>query len=94
MYHVYILHCADGSYYVGHTNNLPRRIQAHTDGTAARHTRDRAPVRLVYSEQLASRAAAVHRERQIKRWARAKKEALIRGDLDTLHRLSQRHRPA
>jgi tRNA/rRNA methyltransferase len=94
MYHVYILHCADGSYYVGHTSNLPRRMQAHTAGTAARHTRDHAPVHLVYSEQHASRVDAVHRERQIKRWTRAKKEALIRGDLDILRRLRQRHSPA
>ena len=94
MYHVYILRCDDGSYYIGHTSNLPCRIQAHTAGTAARHTRDHAPVRLVYSEQLATRVAAVRRERQVKGWSRAKKKALIRGDLDILRRLSQRHEPA
>ena len=86
MHHIYILHCADGSYYVGYTANLPRRLQAHTAGSAARHTRDHAPVLLVYSEQFPARTAAVRRERQIKGWTRAKKEG---GDVATLRRRSR-----
>ena len=90
MYYVYILICADNSYYVGHTTNLTRRIQAHHAGTAARFTRDRSPVRLVYAEDHPTHLSALDRERQLKRWTRAKKEALMRGDRDTLRRLSKR----
>ena len=79
MYYVYILQCSDGSYYVGHTNNLHRRVTDHNAGIASRYTRDRTPARLLFSEPLPTRDEAVRRERQIKNWTRAKKEALIRG---------------
>jgi predicted GIY-YIG superfamily endonuclease len=69
---VYILRCNDGSLYVGRTNDLDARLGAHNNGTAALFTR---------------KLSAVQRERQIKRWTRAKKEALIAGDRLRLRRL-------
>ena len=90
MYFVYILECADGSLYVGQTNDLSQRVKAHDDGTATNFTRRRRPVRLVHSEELTTRELAVHRERQLKGWTHAKKRALIRGDFDQLRQLSRR----
>jgi len=92
MYYVYVLRCADHSLYVGYTRHIERRVEAHNAGTGARHTSERRPVRLVYSESHASRAAAVARERQLKGWTWAKKEALIHGHFDRLHELSRRRR--
>lgn len=89
---VYILRCADGTYYVGHTDDLRARVDAHNAGGGAGHTRKRRPVRLMYSESADSLKGAVNRELQIKRWSRAKKEALIARDPTRLHDLSKRHR--
>ena len=88
MYFTYILKCSDGSYYVGHTEDLDMRVKAHNEGRAAAYTRARRPVVLAYSETHSSLSAAVSRERQIKRWSAAKKEALIRGDTAELWRLA------
>ena len=87
--HVYILQCADGSYYVGLTEDLTDRVQRHNAGTAATWTACRSPVTLVYSEQFDEFQRAVAREAQLKGWSRAKKEALIRRSLDTLKQLSR-----
>jgi tRNA/rRNA methyltransferase len=92
MFYVYILLCSDNSYYIGHTCDLTRRIGKRNEGTAARHTRERRPVRLVYFEEVPHRPAGMRREAQLKRWSRAKKEALIRGDLATFRRISKRTR--
>lgn len=88
-YHVYILKCTDGSYYVGSTKDLANREQAHNEGRGAKYTLLRRPVKLVYSESFETREKAVQRERQLKRWTRAKKEALIAGDVKRLKELSQ-----
>ena len=87
VFHTYILRCADGALYIGNTENLDSRVNAHNAGEAALFTRKRRPVALVYAEVHPTRLAAVERERQIKRWTRAKKEALICGDLALLKRL-------
>jgi len=84
---VYILRCADRSLYTGHTLDLEARVARHNDGTAAVFTRKRRPVTIAYSEEHATVLSAVLRERQIKRWTRAKKEALISGDRSSLKRL-------
>jgi len=84
VYFVYIVRCADGSLYIGHTNNLEWRLIKHNDGTACAFTSNRRPVRVVYVETFKSRIEAVARERQLKRWTRVKKEALIAGDLAAL----------
>jgi predicted GIY-YIG superfamily endonuclease len=87
VYYVYILSCADGSFYVGSTQNLITRIKTH-DG--ASHTFKHRPFRLVYSERFLSRTDASARERQLKRWSHQKKAALIAGNLERLKRLSTR----
>ena len=89
---VYILKCADGSYDVGSTTDVGDRERIHKEGHGADHTAARRPVRLVYSEALESWPAARMREAQIKRWTRAKKDALIAGSRARLHELSRRRR--
>ena len=88
---VYILRCSDGSYYVGHTDDLEPRLAAHQRGEIAGYTRKRRPVRLVFADQFAGRAEALARERQLKGWSRAKKEALIKSNWRRLQWLSRRH---
>jgi predicted GIY-YIG superfamily endonuclease len=77
---VYILRCADGLVYIGVTADLAIRLALHQAGEASGFTRRRRPVSLVYAEEWPTRIAACHRERQLKRWTRAKKEALIAGN--------------
>jgi predicted GIY-YIG superfamily endonuclease len=79
----YILRCADGRYYVGHTDDLERRMQQHHDGSANAYTASRRPVELAWAHEFGTRDEAKAAERQLKGWRRAKKEALIqdRGDL-------------
>ncbi len=83
---MYILRCADGSLYIGETPDVDARLRKHQEG-GSRHTASRRPVALVYSEAFENRVLALGRERQLKRWSRAKKEALIAGDIDKLRRL-------
>ena len=90
MFHVYVLRCADDSLYVGSTQNLQARVRAHNNRRGAAHTFKHRPVNLVYSEAFGSETEAVRRERQIKRWSRGKKDALIAGDLKNLKHLSKR----
>ena len=73
---IYILKCRDGSLYTGITNALSKRIAAHNDGTGAKYTAARRPVRLVYSEASADRPCASKREIAIKRLTRKAKRAL------------------
>jgi putative endonuclease len=79
-----IVRCADDTLYVGHTEDLASREQIHNDGKGANYTAARRPVSMVYAEQYRSAASAIARERQLKRWSRDKKEALIRGDRTAL----------
>jgi predicted GIY-YIG superfamily endonuclease len=88
-FYVYILKCADGSYYTGHTENLESRLAAHQKGEIPGYTEPRRPVNLVFAEELSSREEALARERQIKGWSRTKKEALIRSDWERLVELSK-----
>jgi predicted GIY-YIG superfamily endonuclease len=90
MFTVYILRCNDDSFYVGHTADLLDRLAEHANGRGCVYTAERRPVRLVYSESLETRSAAARRERQIKGWTVAKKEALINGQAESLHRLAIR----
>ncbi|CAA9258694.1 MAG: COG2827: putative endonuclease containing a URI domain [uncultured Chloroflexi bacterium] len=86
---VYLLRCADGSYYTGHSDDLERRIGQHNAGAIPGYTLDRLPVKLAWCEQFESRYEALTRERQIKGWSRAKKEALIAGDWERISVLSR-----
>ena len=76
--------------YVGHTNDLEHRLAAHERGAIEGYTLSRRPVELVFSDQFSRRLEAFHRERQIKGWSRARKEALIKGGWDGLVELSNR----
>jgi predicted GIY-YIG superfamily endonuclease len=84
----YMLRCADDSYYIGHTDDLERRMGMHNEGTMAGYTARRRPLMLVWSQDFATREEALAAERRIKGWSRAKKEALIRGDWTELQRLA------
>ncbi len=86
---VYMLRCSDRSYYVGHTDDLENRIAQHADGSFGGYTCARRPVELVWSAELDSRDEALQRELQIKRWSRAKKEALIASDWQQLKDLAR-----
>ena len=90
-----MLRCSDGSYYVGHTNDLEHRLAAHERRAIEGYTLSRRPVELVFSDRFSTRPfstrqEAFHRERRIKGWSRARKEALIKGDWDGLVELSDR----
>jgi putative endonuclease len=84
----YMLRCSDGSYYVGHTDDLEARLAQHADGTCGGHTSALRPVTLVWSVELDTRDEALATEMQVKRWTRAKKEALICGDWGRIRELS------
>jgi putative endonuclease len=75
---VYIVRCSDGTLYTGWAVDVAARVKAHNAGRGAKYTRMRLPVKLVYSQELPTRAEAMKRERQIKRYPRAKKLALSR----------------
>jgi putative endonuclease len=76
-----MLLCADESYYVGVSDNTQRRVQEHNEGKGSDWTAAHRPVKLVWTEEHPSLAAARARENQLKGWSRAKKEALIGGSL-------------
>ena len=88
-FYVYILKCADGSYYTGSTDNLEKRLDEHYLGQCG-YTASRLPINLVFSESFDSRTQAFSFERQIKGWSRIKKEALINRDFDSLVKYSKR----
>lgn len=86
---VYILKCADGSYYTGCITNLAQRIAQHEGGVFQGYTASRRPVKLVWYGETNDIRNAIATERQIKNWTRAKKEALISGDFQLLHELAK-----
>jgi tRNA/rRNA methyltransferase len=87
-FHIYMLQCSDGSYYVGHTDNIDKRISEHLQGMISGYTKTRLPVKVVYTQDFGTRDEAIIAERQIKKWSRKKKEALIRNDWDSIIKLS------
>ena len=89
---MYILECADGSYYTGSTTNLELRLQQHQLGEGANHTKKHLPVRLLYYEEFRRIDEAFYREKQVQGWSRKKKEALIRGDDNLLPKLAIAYR--
>jgi len=80
----YILRCADGKYYTGHTDDLERRVTQHQCGAVPGWTSVRRPVELMWSQEFVSRDEALAAEQQVGNWSRAKKEALFRGDWEAL----------
>ena len=90
---VYILLCADGSYYVGSARgSLERRVAEHSAGQMDGYTARRRPVVLLWAQEFDRITDAIAMERRVKGWSRAKKEALIRGDFDGLQALARRGR--
>jgi len=87
---VYLLRCRDGTLYAGITTDVGRRVAQHNAGTAARYTRSRRPVALVYQVRASSRGDALRREAALRKLSRDAKEALIR----TARRVGEREGPA
>jgi predicted GIY-YIG superfamily endonuclease len=81
-----MLLCGDGSFYIGHTDELEGRLSAHSLGEACEYTRTRLPIQLVFSQELPTRDEAIQLERKIKGWSRAKKQALVAGDWESMRR--------
>src|SRR5713226_8440938 len=86
---VYILKCADGSYYTGHTDDLNKRVGEHQSGELHGYTWDKRPVTLAFAQEFLTREEALASERQVKGWSRKKKEAMIRGDWNEVSRLAR-----
>jgi predicted GIY-YIG superfamily endonuclease len=86
-FYTYMLRCSDGSFYVGHTDNIEARIVQHHLGMTDGYTSSRLPVELVWSSDFPTRYEALTAERQLKGWSRAKKQALIRNDWAAISRL-------
>ena len=80
----YILRCSDKSYYVGHTDELERRLAEHETGATRGYTATRRPAQLFWFQEFSTREEAKAAEAQIKRWSRKKKEALIEGRMEEL----------
>ena len=85
---VYMLRCSDHSYYIGHTDDLERRIAEHQSGALRGYTHSRRPVVLVFAQPFAIREEALACERQAKGWSRAKKMALIQNDWKRIQQLA------
>ena len=89
--YLYILKCSDGSYYIGVTNNLDRRLIEHNQGiNKESYTFTRRPVELVFHEMFSDFNLAFEWETKIKKWSKAKKQALINGDFELLKVLSKK----
>jgi putative endonuclease len=79
-HYVYVLECADGTFYTGYTTDVERRVSEHDAGDGAKYTRGRTPVELAYTEEFASRSAAMSREYELKQLSRAEKERVVGGE--------------
>jgi len=89
--YVYILKCSDSTYYTGVTSNLTQRMFQHNSGFYPDcYTFSRRPVALVFYAEFTDINFAIEKEKQIKKWSKAKKEALIRGEYDTLPNLARK----
>ena len=89
MPYMYILECSDGTFYVGSTWNIDRRLSQHERGDGAGYTKRRLPVKLVHLEDCARIEDAFRREKQVQNWSHAKRQALIDDDQEALRRLSR-----
>ena len=83
--YMYILRCANNTYYTGSTTDIDRRLKQHKAGEGAIYTKKYLPVELVYHEEFQQIDQAFRREKQVQNWSRKKKEALINGSFKKLH---------
>ncbi|HEX8016577.1 MAG TPA: GIY-YIG nuclease family protein [Flavobacterium sp.] len=89
--YVYILKCSDGSYYTGVTSNITKRVYEHQVGHYPDcYTISKRPIELVFYCEFTDINLAIEKEKQIKKWSRGKKEALINGDFNTLVNLAKK----
>jgi len=86
---MYILECADESYYTGSTIDLERRFSEHQNSHGANYTKNHLPVKLVYVEEFSRIDEAFYREKQVQGWGHKKKKALIESDIDKLHKYAE-----
>jgi putative endonuclease len=89
--YMYILQCADGSYYTGSTKDLKKRLNEHDNLLGANYTKKKHPVRLVYYEEYTRIDEAFYREKQVQGWNHAKKKALIEGNKEKLPLLAKNY---
>ena len=85
-----MLKCSDGSFYVGHTDNIEKRISEHNIGKYSGYTSTRLPVSVEFVQPCASRDEARMAEAKIKKWVRRKKEALAEGGLEAVRNLRKK----
>ena len=91
VYYVYILQCSDKTYYTGITSNLDRRIFEHSNGLKKEsYTYSRRPIKLVFYCEFSEVELAINKEKQIKKWSKAKKEAFINNEYDLLPNLAKK----
>ncbi len=88
---LYILRCADGSYYVGSARSLDHRMEQHMSGHGGDYTSRRTPVVLVFAQEFDRIDDAYFMEKRVQGWSRAKREALIQGRYNDLPRLSKKN---
>jgi predicted GIY-YIG superfamily endonuclease len=88
-FYVYMLQCRDNSFYVGHTDDLDKRLAQHQSGLLPGYTSTRRPLVLAWSTEMPSRAEAIHWEITLKGWSHAKKAALARGDWANLREFAK-----
>jgi putative endonuclease len=90
-YFIYILECSDTSFYIGITNDIEQRLQEHQAGIdKSCYTYNKRPLHLCYQEEFSEVEQAILREKQLKKWSRKKKQALINQDFDRLVSLSKK----
>ena len=82
MHHVYVLACADETFYTGYTTDVQRRVAEHNAGEGAKYTRGRTPVEVVHTESFETRSAALSREYEVKQLSRTEKERLVESSAD------------
>lgn len=91
IYIVYILECSDGTYYTGITSDLEKRLESHQSGKYKdSYTFSRLPVKLAYFCEFTEATVAIQTEKQIKKWSKAKKKALIFGEFENLPNLAKK----
>jgi len=88
-YFVYILRFSNNTLYIGQTNNLNQRLKDHKNKTqrASKFSKENGEFKLVYQENYETQLESMRREKQLKGWSRAKKEALVSGNLELLKKL-------
>ncbi len=90
--YIYILKCADDTYYTGVTSNVQKRLMEHQSAEHPEsYTAKRLPVELVFYAEFTDITHAIATEKQVKNWSRAKKEALIKGEFEKLPNLAKKN---